>query len=119
MSAVVLLLAGCGHASAPKDPFIGTWSVPDDSAVTVVIARSSSGYVINMVVEDAGSYPSNAVRHGNQLVGEFANTGEKNVVRQTVLLDPQTGRMHWVPGSDRPFDLVWVSDSTTVPTASQ
>lgn len=45
MLAAVLLLAGCGHASA-KDPFVGTWQWDPHSLVptTLVIAKVPDGY---------------------------------------------------------------------------
>jgi hypothetical protein len=44
----VLLLAGCGEANVPKEPFVGTWRAAGTST-KVVIAKVANGYLSTLV----------------------------------------------------------------------
>jgi hypothetical protein len=71
--AAVLLLAGCGHASKPSDPFVGTWGLGPDTRL--IITKVPRGYLVDARVHLPGTFivfhPLRVVftRHGDRLVG--------------------------------------------------
>jgi hypothetical protein len=119
MSAFVLLLSGCGDASTPTDPFVGTWKVPTDSSVELVVARSTNGYEVSFVMYERNVGRFHFTRRNDRLVASIDNPNENTVVRERIVLDPQAGRARWFNGSQAPFDLVRDSYSTEVPSASE
>jgi hypothetical protein len=117
MLAAVLLLAGCGHASA-KDPFVGTWQWDPHSLVptTLVIAKVPDGYRATVAGLWLGA-PLLLARHGNQLVGPRPPMASGS----TLVLDylPATGHLSYKwTGIYKADVLSKVSDSTAIPSPS-
>jgi hypothetical protein len=122
--AAVLLLAGCGHASTPKDPFVGTWRL------TTVQRQPGSSPGLRLVIsKPGGTYPPHSyriamghdggadfetfVRHGNQLVSAGSTKPSDGDV---VAYDPATGHLLQSQGTHRDiFEWVRASDSTALP----
>jgi hypothetical protein len=118
--AAVLLLAGCGHANAPQDPFVGTWrdkgfrigaAVYDKklgaftlgthpTLAELVITKQANRYHATLAVWHDwpfGQRDMFLTRHGNRLVGSIytysptANGSRQYYVVLTYLLT--TGRL--------------------------
>jgi hypothetical protein len=125
----VLLLAGCGQANVPKEPFVGTWRAAGTST-KVVIAKVPNGYlstfvspglILSPILEPPTRPHILLTRHGGELVG----TQKVEKMRNTVVIDylssghltlrttdPATGRL------GPPDKLTRVSDSIAVPSPS-
>jgi len=92
--AAVLLLAGCGQASAPtagqssapRDPFVGTWRVDaGDRARWVIGVRHDGWYTVTQGAPGNIKYTKLGLfaRHGNQLSGRVLTSTD---VMSTFLL---------------------------------
>jgi hypothetical protein len=116
--AATLLLAGCGHAGATTDPFVGTWQF---QGVHLVVAKVG------------GSYQTIVVSHGPGWVGPYKRTGNELKASLHVTLDgkptgqvivefvdylPATGHLTYKDGTGPALDFSRVSDSTAVPSPS-
>jgi hypothetical protein len=127
--AAVLLLAGCGQAKVPKEPFVGTWRTAGTST-RVVIAKLPNGYlstlvgpglIMSPILEPPTRPHIFLTRHGGELrgtqtVGKVSNTVEIDYLpsgRLTIrTTDPSTGYL------GPPDKLTRMSDSTAVPSPS-
>jgi hypothetical protein len=120
--AAVLLLAGCGQASAPKDPFVGTWQL---NGVHLVITKPGQTYRTTVV---SSEFP-----HGNGWVGPYARNDNElkaslsvtlngkptgRVIVELVDFVPATGHLTYQDGSGPAIELSRVSASTTIPSPS-
>lgn len=116
--AAVLLLAGCAHASMPKDPFVGTWRLTpphNNAAMTLVIWKVEGARRVTYL-RDGGAWNGRFARHGDRLVNH-PNPGGPDEIDITYV--PSTG--HLLDFDARaPGILEWrrVSGSTALPTPS-
>jgi hypothetical protein len=123
MLAAALLLTGCGHVSAAKDPFVGIWQGLD---VHLVIAKAGKSYRTTLVVPV--KFP-----HGNGWVGPYTRKGNELKAGLSVTLDgkptgrvivelidfvPTTGRLTYKDGTGPAIEFSRVSASTAIPTPS-
>jgi len=51
--AAVLLLAGCGHAGKPSDPFVGTWGL---GQTRLIITKVPRGYLVDARMHLPGAF---------------------------------------------------------------
>jgi hypothetical protein len=120
--AAILLLAGCGQANAPKDPFVGTWrgtAVSDDPNGHLVIARVPNGYLVAITLDGHTMGTDVFARQGNKLVAAVKESGEPGgVLRMGITYLPGTGRVSWKYGNGLPAELVRISNSTEIPSPS-
>lgn len=130
MLAAALLLAGCGNAKAPADPFVGTWRQLDYQtswSPPLVIAKvGGDAYGAALVFTSGSDQPLPArmtlARKGNELTGGLKITNAKAL---TVKIDylSATGRITFSSGKlgggmSEPVEMTKVSDSTAIPTPS-
>jgi hypothetical protein len=120
--AVVLLLAGCGQANAPKDPFVGTWRSVDEAGIVVTIARAHDGYSVTTIWLGRPDNRAILTRHQGELVGTVAVPTIVDFAgktwRMTVTYMPLNHELFLKVGNRPGTSFFQASTSTLVPTPS-
>jgi hypothetical protein len=131
--AALLLLAGCGRAAQPKDPFVGTWRQwpghGPNAQTPVVITKSGSSYVATVVFWGGASdkpasprpvVPITMTRHSDVLTGTFMQGTQ--TLRARIIYLPNSGHLTFTNSRtptgpfNRPDVFVKVSEGTVYPT---
>jgi hypothetical protein len=115
----VVLLAGCGHASSPSDPFVGTWQF---QGVHLVVAKVGASYQTMLVVPHGYGWAGPYKRTGNELKATMhvTNNGQPTgqVIVELIDYHPATGHLTYKDGPGPALDFSRVSSSTAVPSPS-
>jgi hypothetical protein len=111
--AAALLLAGCSHAGALKDPFVGTWQ-SNAPKIKLVIAKVATGYQVTGETDSEGP-PSGFIlnRHGSELTGTIGGSGYP--VSVVVAYVSATGHLTVKSSAGAFAELSKASDSTASP----